>query len=133
MKTYNCEKHGPSPAHVNGQRNGRPKYRCSHCNNERLKQKHDELRLKAIHYKGARCLKCGYDKCFSAFDFHHRDPSQKEFHPSRGYRKSWPILQAELDKCDLLCANCHREFHELERAKGFEPSSPEWKSGALTS
>ena len=63
-----------------------------------------------IEYKGGKCMRCGYDKCDGALDFHHRDPSQKEL-TLNGQSRSLEALKPELDKCDLLCANCHREVH----------------------
>lgn len=69
------------------------------------------LKLEAIKYKGGKCQKCGYDKCYAAFDFHHRNPNEKEFEWNQLRRQSKEIFFRELDKCDLLCANCHREAH----------------------
>src|SRR5690348_17765017 len=74
-------------------------------------QRRKKLRAMAREYKGGKCILCGYDKCPDALEFHHRDPSQKEFTPSRAYKRSWDVLKIEIDKCDLLCANCHREAH----------------------
>lgn len=55
---------------------------------------------------------CGFSKCVQALDFHHREPKTKEFGLSiRGLTRSWDKIKLELDKCDLLCANCHRELH----------------------
>jgi endogenous inhibitor of DNA gyrase (YacG/DUF329 family) len=69
-------------------------------------------KFKAVDYKGGSCIKCGYNKCKEALEFHHRDPSQKEFGIGhKGITRSWENLQKELDKCDMLCANCHREVH----------------------
>lgn len=67
----------------------------------------------AIEYKGGSCSKCGYNKCIAALEFHHIDSSTKEkdhFNFRRGLTNS---LKSELDKCVLLCANCHREEHHL--------------------
>lgn len=79
------------------------------------------LKLKAIEYKGGKCSNCGYNKCYGALDFHHRNPDEKEFSWRLMRRKKWEDIVTELDKCDLLCANCHREEHHdpklLERAK----------------
>lgn len=69
------------------------------------------LRERAIAYLGGSCRICGYDKCFSAMDFHHLDPLGKDFTISEAMT-SWERIQPELDKCDLLCANCHREVHD---------------------
>ncbi len=66
-----------------------------------------------INYKGGKCQICGYDKVkfLSAFSFHHRDPSQKEFGISSSSKKI-ESLMAEVDKCDLLCVRCHAELHD---------------------
>jgi len=67
---------------------------------------------KCVDYKGGECIKCGYKKCMGALDFHHRDESSKRFTISgSAYTRRWSEMTAELDKCDLLCANCHRELH----------------------
>lgn len=68
-----------------------------------------ELKEKAIAFLGGRCTICGYDKCPSAFDFHHLDPREKDFVVSA--KSSWAAIEPELKKCVLLCANCHREVH----------------------
>lgn len=69
-------------------------------------------KLKLILYKGGKCQKCGYNKsCLGAYDFHHRDPSNKKFHINTRNIKSWARLIEEVDKCDLLCRNCHAETH----------------------
>ena len=55
---------------------------------------------------------CGYDRCVEALEFHHLDSSRKDFGISgQGYTRSWRRIREELDKCVLLCANCHREVH----------------------
>lgn len=70
------------------------------------------LREKAVQYKGGKCICCGYDRCQAALDFHHLDASQKEFGISLdGITRSWERVQKELDKCVLVCSNCHREIH----------------------
>ncbi|OGE65884.1 hypothetical protein A3H85_02420 [Candidatus Daviesbacteria bacterium RIFCSPLOWO2_02_FULL_40_8] len=65
-----------------------------------------------INYKGGKCQVCGYDRCLGALSFHHIDPEQKSFKLSMDelYR-SWKVIIKELDKCHLLCANCHQEVH----------------------
>ena len=65
-----------------------------------------------VSYKGGRCVICGYDRCIEALEFHHLDPTQKDFGiSSKGYTRSWGKVKEEADKCVLLCANCHREVH----------------------
>ena len=70
------------------------------------------LKEKAIEHKGGKCQICGYKKCAAALVFHHFDASQKEFGLSqRGLARSWGKIQKELEKCILLCSNCHAEVH----------------------
>lgn len=60
---------------------------------------------------GDACQRCGYSKCAAALEFHHRDPTEKEFGIGAPLGKSYAALAEEMKKCDLLCANCHREIH----------------------
>jgi len=56
---------------------------------------------------------CGYKKSHRALSFHHRDPALKDFGlSSKGLTRSWEKIVKELDKCVLLCANCHAEVHD---------------------
>jgi hypothetical protein len=71
------------------------------------------LKLKAVAYLGSKCSRCGYDKCVRALSFHHREPEKKLFSISHPNPKRWEIVKAELDKCDLLCSNCHAEVEEF--------------------
>lgn len=59
-------------------------------------------------------MKCGYDKCVAALDFHHI--GKKTFGiSSKGLTRSWERLKNELKQCVLICANCHREEHYIGR------------------
>jgi len=73
------------------------------------KRKFKEL---CLTYKGNCCAKCGYNKCNRALHFHHLDPKQKSFAISKykSFILSEKVTQ-ELDKCILVCANCHAELH----------------------
>lgn len=65
-----------------------------------------------INLKGGKCIKCGYNRCIFALDFHHRDPLNKQFNLSSiNLSKNLEVLKKEVDKCDVLCSNCHRELH----------------------
>ncbi|MFA5133707.1 MAG: HNH endonuclease signature motif containing protein [Patescibacteria group bacterium] len=71
------------------------------------------IRKMAVEYKGKKCAICGYSKCVKALDLHHISPTEKDFGISeKGYTRSWERVKIELDKCIMLCANCHREIHE---------------------
>lgn len=70
-----------------------------------------EQKLRAINYLGGQCQKCkGVFPPF-VYDFHHKDPTEKEGHIHIMLKNTWDKLVIELDKCILLCANCHREVH----------------------
>lgn len=66
-----------------------------------------------VEMKGAGCLYCGYSKNLAGLVFHHRDETSKEF--SLDVRtlsvRSILSIELEVEKCDLLCANCHAEHH----------------------
>lgn len=66
-----------------------------------------------VDYKGGKCVRCGYDKCINALQFHHLNPTEKDFTLSKS-TKPFEELKAEVDKCILLCANCHAEIHYEE-------------------
>lgn len=68
------------------------------------------IKKRLIEYKGGECQICGYNKCQDALEFHHLDPSKKDYNISGG-TKSFNTLKSEVDKCILVCANCHREIH----------------------
>ena len=70
------------------------------------------MKAMAVEYKGGKCEKCGYDKCIGALEFHHLDPSQKDFGiGGKRQTAAWGTIKQEVDKCILVCANCHREIH----------------------
>ncbi len=75
-----------------------------------------ERKSRLVELLGGHCLACGYHKCIAALEFHHRDPTQKSFPLSKeNLLKKWPLVLAEAEKCDLYCANCHRELEEALR------------------
>ena len=72
-----------------------------------------KIKQLAFEYKGNKCVICSYDKCLRALEFHHLDPSKKDFAiGSKGYTRSWERVKKELDGCVLICSNCHREVHD---------------------
>lgn len=107
---------------------GKPEYRtrCNDCHNEYLSRLRKNKRARTtsqaldrkylakkrcVDYLGGACMRCGYDRCVKAMTFHHRDPEAKKFTVSQMLDRAWAVLVAELDKCDLLCFNCHMEKH----------------------
>ena len=86
---------------------------CRGCTAIQATSRHKKLKLDCVNYKGGKCEHCNYDKCISALEFHHLDKNKKEF--SISHRRSYSFdedIVKELDKCILLCANCHREEHD---------------------
>ena len=71
-----------------------------------------KIRDMAVARKGGKCQCCGYDRCPGALEFHHPDPTNKDFGISMdGMTRSWNRVRKEIEKCVLICANCHREIH----------------------
>ena len=61
-----------------------------------------------------KCSICGYDKCKWAIEFHHKDESTKENELSNIKHYSEEKITKELEKCIMVCSNCHREIHYNE-------------------
>lgn len=73
------------------------------------------IKIQLVKYKGGKCERCGYNKCMNALQFHHTDPSKKDFNISQytcSNKLDLDKVYQEIDKCILLCANCHAEEHE---------------------
>lgn len=70
-------------------------------------------KIQAIKDKGGKCSTCGYNKNLSSLVFHHLDPTKKDIHLDARTlaNNSIDIINKELDKCILLCHNCHHELH----------------------
>ena len=113
-------------------RSNRRKSHCISCIREGNKQRYNDScgkillkkkrlyrknKRKSIEYKGGRCVDCvkqGRDGVFSecAYAFHHANPTEKEYDPSKLMkRKKWKSIKEEIDKCVLLCLNCHSIRH----------------------
>ncbi|MFA5132698.1 MAG: HNH endonuclease signature motif containing protein [Candidatus Paceibacterota bacterium] len=80
-------------------------------NSEYIKRRYVYLKEMAVEYKGGKCEICGYNKCIGALVFHHKDPLNKKFSWHHMRKRSLETMKEELDKCQLLCANCHSEIH----------------------
>lgn len=88
-------------------------HKKSKCNAQLVSERRRKLKLMSVEYKGGKCLICGYNRCLAALEFHHTDPSEKDFGISaRGFSRSWERIKKELDKCICVCSNCHKEIHE---------------------
>jgi len=83
------------------------------CNTCVSKLRRRASKIKAINYLGGKCKKCNYeinDINFAAFEFHHSEDN-KEMAIGTSLNRKWEIIKKELDKCELLCSNCHRIIH----------------------
>ena len=82
-------------------------------NYKHVKSSRRRLKERLVEYKGGKCEICGYDKCITALEFHHVDSTKKEFSVCNKIA-SFDKCKEEVDKCILVCANCHRELHYQE-------------------
>ena len=134
MKKCSCCKETKSFEDFNKsktEKDGRQNF-CRYCSNKhrkqyylqnkeketkRIKKRDEDLRKWLFEYKSNQsCKKCGFNKHAAALDFHHRDPLQKDITISKMISDSYSkenILK-EIQKCDILCSNCHRIFHYKE-------------------
>lgn len=96
---------------------------CKSCTNEKTIIRLRDFKNKCVDYKGGSCIICNYNKCMGALEFHHLDPTKKDFSISHLKRFTFnQIVTSELDKCILVCSNCHREIHAgLVVPLGIEP------------
>lgn len=88
---------------------------CRKCFNSYCSDRWIKAKQKAIEYKGSKCQDCSIsypetDHC--VFDFHHRNPNEKDVDWKKLRLRSWDKIVFEVDKCDLLCSNCHRLRHK---------------------
>jgi hypothetical protein len=112
--TKNCKIHGDTTHRLDSRNKEKNKsaYRCVKCCSESVQRRRDKIKQLAVDYKGGKCTTCGYNKCIASLDFHHLDPNEKDFGISaKGLTRSFEKVKVELDKCILLCSNCHRELH----------------------
>ncbi len=80
-------------------------------NSEAVIEWRKRTKKKLVDYKGGKCQLCDYNKSLNALHFHHLDPNEKDFSIS-GKSLSFDKLKNEVDKCILVCSNCHSEIHE---------------------
>ena len=87
---------------------------CRKCRMKWQKQRFRKFKKQCVEYKGGKCELCGYNKCFGSLDFHHMDSQQKDPNWKKMRRWTFSKVKKELDKCQLLCKNCHGEVHYSE-------------------
>jgi len=118
MNTKNCsvcnELKPLSEYYTRSARNGNPYDRCKKCFNDYVSKRWISKKINSITHKGSKCLDCGIsypEEPYVIFEFHHRDPSKKDVDWSKLKLRTDDKIKKELDKCDLLCSNCHRKRH----------------------
>jgi len=83
---------------------------CKLCTRLYNKERRLNIKQKSVEYKGGKCSRCAYNRCLWALEFHHLDPSKKDINIAHCH-VTFEKLKIELDKCILVCSNCHREIH----------------------
>lgn len=85
---------------------------CKKCTTDQVVERTKRLKQEMVDYKGGCCEICGYDKYIGALDFHHINPNEKDFTIAKVRQYKFDeVIKEELDKCMLVCSNCHRKIH----------------------
>ena len=110
--TKQCKRHGSTEYVLET----RGFYRCKKCRVYFAGRNRKKLRIKAVDYLGGECSDCGYtSEYIDVYDFHHVNPKDKLFNITISEMcRSWKVIEEELNKCVLLCANCHRLRHAIK-------------------
>ena len=85
---------------------------CKKCRSKRQSELYKRYKQDAVEYKGGKCVRCGYKRCLASLDFHHTDPETKDSDWKKMRHRSFASTKSELDKCVLVCRNCHGEIHD---------------------
>ena len=89
---------------------------CKPCSISQTVERQQKFKRLAVEYKGGSCKHCGYNRYLGTLEFHHLDPTQKDFSLAHARLTTFgDKVKKELDKCILLCSNCHREQHAREK------------------
>ena len=102
--------------------------RCGSCN---TKIRRFRAKAAAIKYLGGRCGNCEWHGDQAAFQFHHKNSKGKEFEIGNVANKSWNSIKKEMQKCVLLCANCHMIEHSTKNGKNFLKEALNYKGRTL--
>jgi formate-dependent nitrite reductase cytochrome c552 subunit len=122
MTIHTCKTHGEVKHYL---RKDTGTLRCSLCWMEYLTRIRIQAKQELVNELGGSCSRCGYNQCAWAMHFHHRDPSTKEGSVSRMIaNKQLTKAKKEIEKCDLLCSNCHAEL-EFDKVRRTPDSNRE--------
>ena len=91
-------------------------FRCGSCN---TKIRRFLAKAAAIKLLGGKCVKCRWQGNQAAMQFHHKNPKEKDFIIGNVGNKSWDSIKKEMQKCILLCANCHMIEHSTKVGEKF--------------
>jgi hypothetical protein len=84
---------------------------CKEHHNSRRTDLNRLVKQLCVNYLGGCCFLCGYKRSNAALEIHHKNPEEKDPNFSKLRNRSFETIKPELDKCVLLCSNCHREVH----------------------
>ena len=102
--------------------------RCGSCN---TKIRRFRAKAAAIKLLGGKCTACGWTGNQAAMQFHHKDPAKKDFIIGNVSNKSWDSIKIEIQKCILLCANCHMIEHSTKLGDKFLKEAYEYRGRNL--
>lgn len=94
--------------YIKNRKNNKRNTRCASCD---MAERRLAMKKRLIEAKGGKCSLCGYSRSTHALQFHHMDPSTKVFPIGESLNRSYTELLKEVEKCTLVCANCHAEVH----------------------
>lgn len=85
---------------------------CKECFNHYCMARWSARKVEMVEYKGSKCIDCELENEHpSVYEFHHLDPTRKDYVWTKLRLRPIKVIKEELDKCVLLCANCHRKRH----------------------
>jgi len=120
-----CKKHGVTEGYIERRKGRNDVIRCKKCRVDKVVRSRQKRKRDLVEHFGGDCMRCGYNpiadssKSLGAIEFHHRNPEEKEFAlGTKGMARSWEKCLKEAKKCDMVCANCHRELHDEMVLKG---------------
>jgi hypothetical protein len=119
VEVRECRHHGTTEFAHYSAGNGKRRWRCKRCVGEAVTRRKQLVKELLVEEGGGCCTVCGYDRCIICLGFHHVDPDEKSFCLNMSTTKSLAAYREEMEKCVLVCANCHGEIEA-----GLIPSPP---------